>query len=226
MGSSRQEYWSGLPFPSPGDLPNPGIKRLLHYRRILYHLSHQGSPETLQAWWIKNKHLGTWQWESSKYGLPSSNHWLVTSGKSAVPPWSRSLNSIGTNWSRKSSEQFLTLSISTLCKGNYKSCVYKHTWQGRPMDVLHLKYHAIRVLLCTHKLTRANKHVWIRGCKWDRGSRVSSDFLNSPDGPALHPNLTMAELQNYTKVDIKCKEKSFPRNLQWMICISRCSVYQ
>ena len=26
MGLPRQEYWSGLPFPSPGDLPNPGIK--------------------------------------------------------------------------------------------------------------------------------------------------------------------------------------------------------
>ena len=26
MGFSRQEYWSGLPFPSPGDLPNPGIE--------------------------------------------------------------------------------------------------------------------------------------------------------------------------------------------------------
>ena len=26
MGFSRQEYWSALPFPSPGDLPNPGIK--------------------------------------------------------------------------------------------------------------------------------------------------------------------------------------------------------
>ena len=26
MGLSRQEYWSGLPFPPPGDLPNPGIK--------------------------------------------------------------------------------------------------------------------------------------------------------------------------------------------------------
>ena len=25
-GFSRQEYWSGLPFPSPGDLPNPGIE--------------------------------------------------------------------------------------------------------------------------------------------------------------------------------------------------------
>ena len=26
MGFSRQEYWSELPFPSPEDLPNPGIK--------------------------------------------------------------------------------------------------------------------------------------------------------------------------------------------------------
>ena len=26
MGFSRQEYWSGLPFPSPGDLPNPAIE--------------------------------------------------------------------------------------------------------------------------------------------------------------------------------------------------------
>ena len=26
MGFSRQEYWSGLSFPSPGDVPNPGIE--------------------------------------------------------------------------------------------------------------------------------------------------------------------------------------------------------
>jgi len=26
MGSPREEYWSGLPFPSPGDLPDPGIE--------------------------------------------------------------------------------------------------------------------------------------------------------------------------------------------------------
>ena len=26
MGFSRQEYWTGLPFPPPGDLPDPGIK--------------------------------------------------------------------------------------------------------------------------------------------------------------------------------------------------------
>ena len=28
VGFSRQEYWSGLPFPSPGDLPDPGIESL------------------------------------------------------------------------------------------------------------------------------------------------------------------------------------------------------
>ena len=26
MGFSKQEYWSGVPLPSPGDLPDPGIK--------------------------------------------------------------------------------------------------------------------------------------------------------------------------------------------------------
>ena len=44
MGFSRQEYWSGLPFPSPGDLPNPGIKpKSLVFRQILYQLSYKGS---------------------------------------------------------------------------------------------------------------------------------------------------------------------------------------
>ena len=38
MGFSRQEYWSGLPYPPPGDLPNPGIKpKSPAWRQILYH---------------------------------------------------------------------------------------------------------------------------------------------------------------------------------------------
>ena len=42
MKFSRQGYWSGLSFPSPGDLPDPGIEpRSPHCRQILYHLSHQ-----------------------------------------------------------------------------------------------------------------------------------------------------------------------------------------
>ena len=45
VGFSRQEYWSGLPFPSPGDLPNPVIEPRSPVLQADYHLSHQGSPE-------------------------------------------------------------------------------------------------------------------------------------------------------------------------------------
>ena len=48
MEFSRQEYWSALPFPSPGIFPiqgsNPGLP---HYRQTLYHLSYQGSPNSM-----------------------------------------------------------------------------------------------------------------------------------------------------------------------------------
>ena len=41
LGFSGQEYWSELPFPPPGDLPDPGIEpvssaSLLHCRQILH----------------------------------------------------------------------------------------------------------------------------------------------------------------------------------------------
>ena len=49
MGLSSQEYWSGLPCPPPGHLPNPEIDPgFLHCRWILYRLSHQGSPRILE----------------------------------------------------------------------------------------------------------------------------------------------------------------------------------
>ena len=68
MGFSRQEYWSGLPFPSPGDLPNPGMPL---------------RPPALQAdslpselpfgWWI-------WGWNTtevmcSSQGILSHSWW-------------------------------------------------------------------------------------------------------------------------------------------------------
>ena len=46
MGFSRQEYWTGLPFPSPGDLPDPGVKpRSPALQADFLPLSHQGSPQ-------------------------------------------------------------------------------------------------------------------------------------------------------------------------------------
>ena len=46
MEFSRQEHWSGLPFPSPGDLPDPGIE--------------PGSPE-LQADALPSESPGKWK---------------------------------------------------------------------------------------------------------------------------------------------------------------------
>ena len=43
MGFSRQEYWSGVPFPSQGIFPTQGSNQgLLHCRQTFYPLSHQG----------------------------------------------------------------------------------------------------------------------------------------------------------------------------------------
>ena len=49
MRFSRQEYWSGLPCPLPGDLPDPGIKRVsltstCTGRQVLYHWHHLKRP--------------------------------------------------------------------------------------------------------------------------------------------------------------------------------------
>ena len=50
MGLSRQAYWSGLPRPPPGDLPNSGIKPVSAVAPALQAdsspLSHWGSPES------------------------------------------------------------------------------------------------------------------------------------------------------------------------------------
>ena len=54
MGLSRQEYWSGLPCLSPGDLTNPGIApcllRLLHCGWVLYHRATREAPLKEERW--------------------------------------------------------------------------------------------------------------------------------------------------------------------------------
>ena len=51
MRFSRQEYWSGLPFPTPGDLPDPGIEPsflcLLHWQLSSLPLVPPGKPHLM-----------------------------------------------------------------------------------------------------------------------------------------------------------------------------------
>ena len=49
MEFSRQEYWSGLPFPSPRNFPTQGLNPgVLSHRQVLYHLSYR---EVLSLYW-------------------------------------------------------------------------------------------------------------------------------------------------------------------------------
>ena len=69
MGFSRQEYWSGLPFPSPGDLPEPGIKPSSpSFEAGALTSEPPGKPNGCESWTIKKaKHGRTdafelWYW--------------------------------------------------------------------------------------------------------------------------------------------------------------------
>ena len=60
-GIFQQECWSGLPFPSPGDLPDPGTEpassaRLLHWQAGSLLLGHQGNP---LSHWVKTKSINS-----------------------------------------------------------------------------------------------------------------------------------------------------------------------
>ena len=78
MGFSRQEYWSGLPCPPPGDLPDPGIKpaslRLLHWQVGSSPLHHQGSNHPSRMW----NYTSFWFW----FALPW--WWMMLSYFSCV----------------------------------------------------------------------------------------------------------------------------------------------
>ena len=63
MGFSRQEYWNGLPFPPPGDLPNPGIE--------------PGSP-ALQADSLRLSYKGSRQGDSQAVNI---SNLLIVKGK-------------------------------------------------------------------------------------------------------------------------------------------------
>ena len=71
---SRQEYWSGLPFPSPGDLPNQGWNPgLPHCRQTLHHLSHKSTKKVTEQGKLPSQILRTPETqENQRYFWPES----------------------------------------------------------------------------------------------------------------------------------------------------------
>ena len=82
VGFSRQEYWSGVPLPSPEGLPNPGIEPL-HCRQILYHWAtwearrDQYNPPYLQILFFGNKIYVLWY--AQILSVPLKEFWQMHS---------------------------------------------------------------------------------------------------------------------------------------------------
>ena len=75
-GFSRQEYWSGPPFPPPGDLPDSGWEPCLpHWQASSLPLRHQGSP--MASRYLQSKHF-LWHYGTSGVGLFRRNETITT----------------------------------------------------------------------------------------------------------------------------------------------------
>ena len=114
MGFPRQEYWSGLPFPSPGNLPDPGIEPGSPTLQANSLLSEPpGKPQEAwrsrsvlynRLWWIENSsllHQGAWLTNSPAVGLVNAPACLQGNGNSLHYPClekSMGLQRVGHDW--------------------------------------------------------------------------------------------------------------------------------
>ena len=87
MGFSRQEYWSGLPFPSPGDLPDPGIEPASPALQAdSYQLSYEGSPSSVRS--LKKQKSSKKTSTSALLSMPKSlTVWISTNYGKFLKRW-------------------------------------------------------------------------------------------------------------------------------------------
>ena len=102
LGFSRQEYWSGLLWPRPGDLPSPGSNlRLPHCRRILYHwatweaqcltksLASATDSTSSSSPLPRNQGGQEWKFQLSNHVVGSIDNWPPTLGAFQKSPHSQ-----------------------------------------------------------------------------------------------------------------------------------------
>ena len=106
MGFSRQEYWSGLPFPSPRDLPDPGIKLGLPLcRQTLYTLSYQRSPKIIYIQFSSVQSLSCVQLPVTPWTAARQVSLSITNSQSSPKPMSIELVIAGSQHGRPHSWQ-------------------------------------------------------------------------------------------------------------------------
>ena len=187
-GVLQEEYWSGLPFPSPGDLPNPGIAPgSLHCQQILYHLR-TGKLISKQISWAVSSQS---RW-LPHFILPSSTHSLClrlpllskdsNNGYKRIRHFIEIKQLPGEGWL---SLQGLPMSPSGPTSENGHRCP---SWQGgldhpdwqRQIGTALPWVEGRPVSLETHGRTeeRASFEVWKKG-EWIWGRRNCSEYLIS-----------------------------------------------
>ena len=99
MEFSRQEYWSGLPFPSPGDLPNQGIKPMASASSALagrfFSTEPPGNSKATWVSWKSKKTIFSCP-EHSKIVTEYASYQLIASELQIHPFWLLSENEAGT----------------------------------------------------------------------------------------------------------------------------------
>ena len=70
VGFSRWEHWSGLSFPPPGDLSDPRLLCLLHWKQILYHWVTRKALN----WFIKQAKTKAQRWEGTSVWFITANY--------------------------------------------------------------------------------------------------------------------------------------------------------
>ena len=77
MGIPKQEYWSGLPFPPPGDLPDPGIEPVSPASACGFFTTERpGKPSSTSRWGVKNLLVLLWLLKT---------HWFWGENRSKSP---------------------------------------------------------------------------------------------------------------------------------------------
>ena len=136
MGFSRQEYWSGLPFTPPGNLPHLGINRcllsLLHWQAASFPLVPPGNlikPTHLkQLWWVQDL--------PTKALIPCCKE-SHSFQRIVHSPDGTQIEGPGTNWLQEGSTGDGELEISDVLKWDrfYSYCFPLEPVQCKPLDV-------------------------------------------------------------------------------------------